>query len=318
VTVAVIAHSGKTLGGGLAELRYALAREGVVNPIWHEMPKSKAAPKRVRHALAAGADVIVAWGGDGMMLRCIDVIAGTNATLVIVPAGTANLLAHNLGIPVDVGEAVAVGFRGARRRIDVGRVNGEAFAVMTGAGFDARMIGDADGNLKDTLGRVAYVWTGARNIRAEPFDARIRVDGRTWHRGKTSCILLGNVGRLFAGLEAFQDARPDDGVLELGVVTADGLVEWLRTLARTAGGKPDASPFIRTTKARSVEVKLNRKIPYELDGGARGKTKRLRVELVPNALTVAVPADPDRPGAPQRGSIAAASRPAAPTFSTTT
>jgi diacylglycerol kinase family enzyme len=95
VTVAVIAHSGKTLGGGLAELRYALAREGIVDPIWHEVPKSKAAPKRVRHALAAGADVIVAWGGDGMMQRCIDVLAGTEATLVIVPAGTANLLARN-------------------------------------------------------------------------------------------------------------------------------------------------------------------------------------------------------------------------------
>ena len=313
MTVAVIAHSGKTLGGGLAELRYVLAREGIVDPIWHEVPKSKAAPKHVRHALAAGADVIVAWGGDGMMQRCIDVLAGTKATLVIVPAGTANLLARNLGIPVDVAEAVAVAFHGARRRIDIGRVNGEAFAVMTGAGFDAKMIGDADGSLKDTLGRIAYVWTGAKNIRTEPFKARIRVDGRTWHKGKTSCILLGNVGRLFAGVEAFPDARPDDGLLELGVVTADGLVEWLRTLARTAGGKPDASPFVRTTKARSVTVKFDRKILYELDGGARKKTGKLRIEIAPKALTVAVPAS-----SVHRGSSAAAVRPASPTFSTTT
>jgi YegS/Rv2252/BmrU family lipid kinase len=296
-----------------------LAREGIVDPIWHEVPKSKAAPKHVRHALAAGADVIVAWGGDGMMQRCIDVLAGTKATLAIVPAGTANLLALNLGIPVDIAQAVAVAFRGARRRIDVGRVNGEAFAVMTGAGVDARMLRDANGSLKDTLGRIAYVWTGAKNIRTEPFNARIRVDGSTWHRGKASCVLLGNVGRLFAGVEAFQDARPDDGLLELGVITADGLVEWLRTLGRTAGGEPDASPFVRTTKGRSVKVKFDRKILYELDGGARKKTDKLRIEIAPQALTVAVPADPDgQQRARQRGSSAAAVRPASPTFSTTT
>lgn len=289
-TVAVVAHSGKTIGGGLLELRRVLEREGVVDPLWYEVPKSSYAPKQVRRALEEGADLIFAWGGDGMMQHSINVLAGSEATLAIVPAGTANLLAHNLGIPQDdIEAAVHVGLHGGRRKIDVGRLNGECFAVMAGAGFDARMIRDADAGLKDRLGRVAYVWTGSKNLRAKPFRARIKVEGAIWYEGKASCILFGNVGDLFGGVEAFEDARPDDGMLELGVVSADGIVEWARTIARTAVGTAGKSPFVQVTKARSIKVKLNRKVLYEFDGGGREKVKSFRVEVDPGAVTVCVP-----------------------------
>jgi diacylglycerol kinase (ATP) len=189
---------------------------------------------------------------------------------------------------------VAVGLRGERRSLDVGRFNGERFGVMAGAGFDASMIRDAgDGGLKERLGRVAYVWTGSQNLRAKPFRAQIEVDGVGWYKGKASCILLGNVGKLFGGVEAFEDARPDDGKLELGVVTADGLLEWGRMIARTAAGTASKSPFAQTTKARSVKVKLNRKVLYELDGGDRTKVKTFKVKVEPGAVRVCVPAAGD-------------------------
>ena len=154
------------------------------------------------------------------------------------------------------------------------------------------MIGDASGRMKDTFGRLAYIWTGSRNLRIEPFKATIQVDGTRWYRGKASCILVGNVGDLFGGVEVFADARPDDGMLELGVVTADGFTQWLRTLARTATGSPGESPFVRTTHARTVKVKLNREVLYELDGGARTKTKSLRIKVQPAHLDVCVPPIP--------------------------
>jgi diacylglycerol kinase (ATP) len=294
VKVAVVAHSGKTLGGGLAELRRVLAAEGVDDPLWYEVPKSRKAPAQVRRALKEGAELVFAWGGDGMVQRCIDVLAGSDVSLAIVPAGTANLFAANLGLPKDIKEAVAVGLRGERRSLDVGRFNGERFGVMAGAGFDASMIRDAgDGGLKARLGRVAYVWTGSQNLRAKPFRAEIEVDGAGWYKGKASCILLGNVGKLFGGVEAFEDARPDDGKLELGVVTAEGMLEWSRMIARAAVGRGDKSPFAQTTKARSVKVKLNRKILYELDGGDRTKVKAFKVKVEPGAVSVCVPAATD-------------------------
>jgi YegS/Rv2252/BmrU family lipid kinase len=288
VKVAVVAHSGKTLGGGLLELRRLLEAQGITDLFWCEVPKSRKAPAQVKRALEQGAELVFAWGGDGMVQRCVDVLAGTDASLAIVPAGTANLLASNLGIPQDIEQAVALGLHGERRRFDLGNFNGERFAVMAGAGIDAAMIRDA-GGLKDKIGRVAYVWSGAKNLRLKAFDARIKVDGVSWFKGKATCILLGNVGDLFAGVEAFAGARPDDGMLELGVVTADGLVQWTRAIARTALGTATSSPFVQATKAHSVTAKLSRKVLYELDGGDRMKVKSFKVTIEPAAVSICVP-----------------------------
>ena len=289
--VAVIAHSEKTLEGGLPELRRVLGAAGISDPLWCEVPKSSKAPAQVRRALDEGAELVFAWGGDGMVQACVDVIAGSKAKLAIIPAGTANLFASNLGIPKNIEKAVAVGLRGDHRSLDVGRFNGERFAVMAGAGFDAAMIREA-GSLKDRIGRAAYLWSGSKNLRMKPFRAEIAVDGVGWFKGKASCILLGNVGDLFGGVEVFEDARPDDGVLELGVVTADGVVQWARTIARTTAGTSTKSPFVHVTKARSVKVKLDRKVRYELDGGDRKKVKAFKVKVEAGAINVCVPRRP--------------------------
>ncbi len=287
--VAVIAHAGKTLGGGLPELRRVLAKHGIEDPYWREVPKSAKAPKQVRRALKQGAELVFVWGGDGMIQRCVDVLAGSEATLAIIPAGTANLLATNLGIPKDIEEAVQIALAGPRQRLDVGRINGERFAVMAGAGFDARMIAGADGSLKGRFGRLAYLWTGGRNLRGGAFKTRIAVDGSVWYRGTASCVLVGNVGKLFGGVEVFDDASPDDGRLDVGVVTADGAVPMLRTLAQAAVGRASKSPHARETKGRSVRVRFSRKVPYELDGGDRKKVRELRIDVQPAAVEVCVP-----------------------------
>jgi YegS/Rv2252/BmrU family lipid kinase len=287
--VAVIAHAAKTFGGGLPQLRSELERQGVADPLWIEVPKSRYAPKQAKRALAEGAELIFVWGGDGTVQQCIDAIAGSDAALAILPAGTANLLATNLGIPQDIREAVRIGLHGERRKLDVGRLNGERFAVMAGAGFDASMIQQADGSLKDRVGRVAYVWTGSQQLRAKPFKAKIEVDGVPWYAGAASCILVGNVGRLFGGVEVFANARPDDGRLELGVVNADGVTDWVRTLARTAVGQAERSPLVQATSAKKIKVKLNRKVLYEVDGGDREKVKSFTIKVQPAAVAICLP-----------------------------
>ena len=296
MNVAVVAHTGKSLGGGLPELRRVLEAEGVADPFWVEVPKSKKAPAQVQRALDDGAELVFAWGGDGMVQRCVEVLAGSGARLAIIPAGTANLFASNLGIPQDIEEAVAVGLRGDRHEFDVGRFNGERFAVMAGAGFDAAMIRDSgDGGLKERIGRAAYVWSGSENLRSKPFRATIEVDGAEWYKGEATCILLGNVGKLVGGVEVFEDARPDDGKLEVGVVTAEGVLDWSRMMGRAVAGSLGDSPFTQTTKARDVKVKLSRKVLYELDGGDRTKVKSFKVKVEPRAISVCVP--------PQKGSV---------------
>jgi YegS/Rv2252/BmrU family lipid kinase len=288
-SVAVVAHAGKTLGGGLVELRRVLAECGIDDPAWFEVPKSKFAPDCVRDAVAGGADLLFVWGGDGMVQRCIDAVGDAPVALAILPAGTGNLLAHNVGVPIDLERAIDVGLHGARCSLDVGTVNGERFAVMAGTGMDALMIRDAGRAMKGRFGRAAYVWTGARNLRIEPFRATIDVDGRRWFKGRAGCVLVGNVSKILGGLEVFDDASPEDGRLELGVVTAEGVLQWLRALARAAVDSADRSKFVRTTKARKIRVELDRKVPYELDGSDKKPTKRLKIKVQPAAVTVCVP-----------------------------
>ena len=287
--VAVVAHSRKSFGGGLPELRRVLARAGVTNPLWYEVKKSRRAPKYARRAAAGGAGVVFVWGGDGTVQRCVDALAGTGTAVAILPAGTANLLASNLGIPRDIAEAVQVGLHGDRRKIDTGSVNGERFAVMAGAGFDARMIADAGRGMKDRLGRAAYVVTGIRNLGARRVKATIKVDGKRFFDGKIACVLAANVGEILGGVEAFPQAQPDDGRLELGVVTAGTPVQWARAFTRIALGHPERSPFAKVTRGKKFTIRLDQKMPFELDGGARPACGKLRIKVHPGSVTICVP-----------------------------
>jgi len=219
--VGVLAHSAKTLGGGLEELRKTLATYGINDPMWHEVPKSRFVPEQVKKLLKEDVELIFVWGGDGTVQRVIDAVAGVPVALAILPAGTANLFATNLG--------------------------------------------------KSSV------------------KMRIDVDGKAWFKGKVSCLLIGNVGDVIGGISAFPDAQPDDGLLNLGVVTASGAMDWVRTLGRSVIGDAQGSPFVETTTGRTFDIRLNKAVPYEIDGGVRKKTKHLKVKVDPGAITVCVP-----------------------------
>lgn len=171
----------------------------------------------------------------------------------------------------------------------MGVVNGERFAVMAGTGLDATMMRNVSTDDKDDLGRLAYVWSGLHAIRTDPVRMRIRVNGRTWFTGKATCVLVGNVGTITGGIKPFPHASLVDGQLEVAVVTAITTMDWARVFARLATGHPSRSPFVATTRASKIVVDLARKAPYELDGGDRKRTAKLRFRVEPGAITVCVP-----------------------------
>jgi diacylglycerol kinase (ATP) len=288
-SVAVVAHRGKGPADGLQGLRRQLVDRGFDHPLWFEVDKSKRAGKCARQAIDDGADLLIAWGGDGTVQRCVDAVAGTGVDLGILPVGTANLFANNFGIPLDLPEALNVALHGARRRIDVGNVNGERFGVMAGAGFDALMIKDASRSMKNRLGRLAYVWTGARAARESARAVNIKVDGQRWFKGDASCVLIGNVGTISGGFTVFPDARADDGWLEVGVVTADGMLDWTRVLGRVVTGHAAKSPMVDMAQGRKIDIKFETKTVYELDGGDRPRAKRLEIFVEPAAVSICVP-----------------------------
>lgn len=289
--VAVIAHADKTLGGGLTELREILVREGYADPLWYEIRTSSKASKYARRALAKGAEVIFVWGGDGTVQLCIDALAETKAVLAILPAGTANLLATNLNIPIDISKAVSVGLQGTRRSLDTGSFNGEHFAVMAGTGFDAFVIKEASDKLKNRIGRLAYFYSGTKNLSARRVKAVIEVDGKEYFKGKVSCVFVGNVSKGMGGIEVFKDAKPDDGVLELAVVTAKNPIDWARTLGRVTQGKAEKSPFIELTHGKEFRFTFKRRLLYEIDGSERKAVKKMHIKVHPSSITICVPTD---------------------------
>jgi diacylglycerol kinase (ATP) len=290
MTVAVVAHSEKKLGEGLGELRRILAAAGFKKPIWREVTSSRKAPQAIRHAVKKGASLIYVWGGDGMVQRSIDALADTKGVdLAIIPAGTANLLATELAIPRDIAKAVKIGLLSGRRNLDVGNMNGERFAVMAGTGLDSLIMRSVGHQAKERLGRLAYFRSGVAAVQAPPVQMTVRVDGAVWFKGKASALLTGNIGTVTGGLVLFPDASPTDGMLEIGVVTAASAWQWVRVFSRVAAGHPERSPFVRMTRGKKVTIKLGRKMPYELDGGARPPTKKLKIRIAAGAIAVCVP-----------------------------
>jgi len=293
IRLAVVAHRRKTFGPGLRALRERIENTPYGADLsWNEVEKSKFVPRQVQRAVAAGATRVMVWGGDGTVQRALDAFAEVDpskVSLAVMPAGTANLFAANLGIPKDFDQALAIGLGHHQQRIDVGQVNGERFGVMTGTGLDALMIRDASGELKNKFGRLAYVWTVARNLRSASNEISIKVDGKAWFEGRASCVLIGNVGHLIGGLEVFEHADPVDGLLEIGVVCADSLAQWARLLGKAVVSHAEDSSLLMTTSGRKVSVVLAHKQAYELDGGDRPETKKLKVKVRPQAVSLCVP-----------------------------
>ncbi|WP_205528784.1 diacylglycerol/lipid kinase family protein [Desertimonas flava] len=291
-TVGVVVHEGKSLGGGPDELRRRLADAGHPHASWAFVPKSKKAPAAVRKLVDDGVDRLIVWGGDGTVRRCIDTLVADDAAaeVAIMPAGTANHLARALGVPGDLAGAADVALAGVPRAIDIGVVNGEAFAVMAGSGFDALMIRDVADGSKARFGRLSYVRAATRHLTSAGAGMRIEVDGDAWFTGRAACVLVGNVGRIIGGIDVFPEARLDDGVLEVGVVTAARRRDWARVAARAIAGRIDASPFVETTSAASLRIELDRRMPWELDGGDRAPARKFELSVLPRRIPVMVPA----------------------------
>jgi diacylglycerol kinase (ATP) len=293
VRVGVVAHAKKQLGGGLEELRSALADLGHPDPPWIEVPKSKHAPKAVRRLVEKkGVDRLLVWGGDGTVRRSIDTVIskGYAVEVAVLPAGTANLLARNLDIPVDLRGAVEVAVNGEPRPVDVGRMNGTHFAVMAGTGFDALLMKEADDSgMKDRFGRLGYVWAGVRNRSVDPVRATVTVDGEAWFSGDASSVLVANLGTITGGLQAFPDADPTDGLLEVGVVSAHTAVEWARVLASTVVHRAERSPFTETTRGMRIKVRLDRSMPWQVDGGDRPRDDKFDIRCIAGGVRICQP-----------------------------
>jgi YegS/Rv2252/BmrU family lipid kinase len=270
-------------------IRTAMSAHGWAEPLWLETTVEDPGTGQARAAVAAQVDLLLVSGGDGTITACATALAGSGIPLAVLPAGTGNLLARNLRLPLELDQALLVALTGTSRQLDVGCANGRAFLVMAGVGFDARMMDGASEPLKQRMGWAAYVLSALGHLQDRPVRVTLRADGARPLRRRASAVIIGNVGSLQAGVPLLPDADPGDGLLDAVVLTARGLAAWLELAAHVLTRQRATSRLARI-RFRELQVDVARAQPWQIDGEVIGRTQNLKVSVAEGKLLVRVPA----------------------------
>jgi diacylglycerol kinase (ATP) len=266
-----------------------LDRAGLPDARWLPTTAEDPGPGKARRALADRAELVVVAGGDGTVRSVGTVLAGTGVPMALLPSGTGNLLARNLGIPLEVEAAARVAASGRTVGLDVGRADdGECFLVMAGTGFDAAMLRDTSDRVKVWLSWAAYIVAGLRHLRGPMATYDLELDGLAVRRQGRG-VLVGNVAELQSGLELLLGARPDDGLLDVAVLGPRTLREWARLARRVAIGRAPGEHVLERWTVRSVTVRSSPEQPVQYDGDLVDSAVALRCRVEPGALLVRVP-----------------------------
>lgn len=281
-----------------ARVATALADAGWPEPRWLETTAEDPGTGQARRAVAGGAEVVLVCGGDGTVRAAVEGMAGSRAALGVLPGGTGNLLARNLGISADLDKALEVVLRGERRRIDVGTVraagtgdaDGLAFVVMAGMGLDAAIMDDAPTRLKNAAGPVAYVVSAVKHLFDDELHVEIVVDDAEPVRREVRTVVVGNVGRLQGSLELLPDAEAGSGTLEVAVVAPRTLGHWVRLAVGMVSGRRHV-PGREVLRGAHVVVRSAQPAGRQVDGDVIDPSDTLDVTVRPAALRVCVPED---------------------------
>lgn len=269
-------------------------RHGIDRPLWIETSEEDPGGGQTREALAQGADLVCAFGGDGTVRAVAEVLSGGDVPLGLLPGGTGNLLARTLGVPIDdTAEAMEVVLAGREMRIDVGALRADGgperlFVVMAGMGLDAEMMDRTDERLKAKVGWVAYLVGGARALAQGGFRAWVQLAGESVVRQRAQAVVIGNCGALSGGLVLMPDAEVDDGLLDVAVVAPRGVVGWARSLV-TLATQGRGHQSLARRQAAAVRVRAGRETGTQLDGDPIGSHREIEVKIRPGALPVRVP-----------------------------
>ncbi len=247
-------------------------------------------PALVRQAIANGADMVVAAGGDGTVSLVASALTGSEVPLGILPIGTANVFAQVLGLPVDLnGAADLVAGEFVTRAVDGMRIGDHLGVLHISVGITSLMQRDTTREAKRRFGRLAYFYTAARwAFGFQPRRFNIVIDGQR-HRLNASQVLIANGGEM--GQAPFTwgpDIAPDDGVIDVCIINASTLRDYMLVGWSTLTGRHRQNRRLRYFKARrSISVNTKRALPVQLDGELLGKTP-MQVQVVPAAFRCVV------------------------------
>ena len=276
-------------------VEYELKARDWQSALWLETSPTDSGRASIERAVDEGVDLVIGAGGDGTIRVVSAGLAGTGIPFAIIPAGTGNLLARNLGIPLDEGLALTVAFDGAEKPIDLIRVQVDAeppdyFAVIAGIGIDAVIMQGANPDLKKAVGSAAYFVAAAQYANHPPVQVTVRLDDRPPIRRRAHVVLIGNVGLLSGNIPLIPDARANDGLLDVLVASPRSPRDWLMLITHvvTRTGRSPDEQLLRL-QGRRVSLTAEQEDHYQLDGDTVGSCRRMTAEVHPEALLLRVP-----------------------------
>jgi YegS/Rv2252/BmrU family lipid kinase len=273
----------------------ALATEsGYATVVWWQTTVEDTGYGMAHEAAVSGADLVLAIGGDGTIRAVCEELAGTGIPVGIVPAGTGNLLARNLDIPLYLRSAVDVALNGQDRAIDMVEVSGDkmddaTFLVMAGMGFDAAIMEGVNEDIKAKVGWLAYVWSALKSLMFPAIRIDVSVDGGEFTRHRARTMVIGNVGFLQAGMPLIPDASIDDGQLDVVLLYPRRFLSWLPLAIRVMTRSKRTDETIARMSGREVVVRASVDAPRQLDGDLIAPGKEIRARCIHGRLLVRVP-----------------------------
>lgn len=292
---------------------------GWAKSLWLETTVEEPGGGLATRAVSDGVDIVIAAGGDGTVRFVGEALRNSGVALALLPSGTGNLLARNLGLDVSASRMdslLEIAFTGVDHAIDTGvitvdRPDGAAseehvFLVMAGIGLDAKMIANTDPELKKRVGWLAYVGAiGRVLIDKEVIRVRYRLDSSELRSSRVHTVLVGNCGQLPGNIALLPDAEVDDGLLDVVTLRPEGFFGWFRVwwgitwengvLRRSSVGRKLLTlsstqvRALRYLRGRSFELNLDRPEEFELDGDEFGMVTGFRARVDPASLLVRMP-----------------------------
>ena len=273
---------------------YELNKRGWERPLWLETTIEDSGRAMTRQAVDEQVDLVLGAGGDGTIRIICAGLAGTGIPFGLIPAGTGNLLARNVGIPLDEGAALNVAFDGADKPIDLVKLTVDSaepdhFAVMAGIGIDAVIMESTNADLKKAVGSAAYFLAAARNANHPALHTTITVDDAPPLKRKAHVIVVGNVGFLQANIPLLPDARPDDGRLDVLIASPRTARDWVRITTQVLTRQQRKDAQLDRMTGRKVTITVEEGDQYQLDGDTVGECRTMVAEIQPAALLLRVP-----------------------------
>ena len=240
--------------------------------------------------LGQGVSLVIAWGGDGTVNEVASALAFSAARLAVIPSGSGNGLARELGIPLTPEAAFACAVDGRTRVIDCGELDGRLFFNVAGLGLDARVAHEFAAHGLVRRGFRRYLEVAARELFTyQPHEHTIVADGKA-QRSRALIVALAKARQYGNGALIAPDARIDDGKLDVVVVDARPVWQTLLQVPKLFNGTIGKAPGVTTRSAATIEITSSQPVVYHIDGEPFVGGASLIARAHPQALHVQIPA----------------------------